>query len=864
MTPICVLYGINDDAPLLAVQSLRTTLQLISNGQILDLQAVINIPLTTLEESRYCIYLRFEKITTYEIIATLQCSDHSVSFPLIFDSISAFNNDSLHTLHDGTSCKITHNVSEVIILSSKIHEFKESVLFEFDFGDGAVAINESQSGMVETRHVYQQPGIFDITSTLIFEDDTFCVVGYIHRIKVNITSINDDRNYLERDMKVQKIDSNPRNAAGDNGDITYKPVDEKFSSSNQSNRQSLLSWKLLKKDSNRSVGVISVKRRSTVPEALQLDRTAIELDNDSSPKMERSCLFDVTLNAIPMPLPELKNSNFSVIARPSPFGSYTYAWKSMNDSVVYLGKGRGAFRNRAIFGIVSSGNAYITLNISNSNCWMVKGIWLDILILTKFDNYAITLPSKEYLIVNKSIDILITSTGMEKSNIFFYISCDGKKLADIERQRPPSASNFSTSFVAVGNHYCEARAYIKGKLGALENNTALGVKTTIRKDFDIRNIITRFAYGVLVKGIPVESSTRPCNCLKTFEAAEPITVYFISDGFNTTFSFMIYLYQDVDARLSAKKHDIAGRWNAISQESSAIFTYFSNSTNISTIELQADNVVSKKVGMFKAQFLERITPFKVQAAFYQKIRTQVKLDLTAHKGTYVTYYWQVPGDPAKVTLTPTLWYTFKKAIGNTIISVFASNKISVYTISKPIYVYHEITGLKVQLTSNSSVFCVPTAIQIEIIANGGSNVFCNISSGSRIWYLDTARPRASGGDMISCKSALNFTSIGFYNFTVAMYNAVDMLQVQLPSIEVIVPDPNPFKLNVASSTSTLETDAVFITTGNFSCPLLRCNFDFGDAANATFQHVANGYTVRHRYTKMGQYKVSGKLKIYLL
>ena len=862
MTPVCVLYGIKDGAPFLALQSLLTTLQLISNGQIVDLQTVINIPSTGLEENRYCIYLQFEKVATYEIIATLQCSNHNVSFPLIFDSISAFNNDSLH-MHDGSRSKITHDVSEAIFLSSKIHEFKESVLFEFDFGDGTVAINESQSGMIEARHIYHHPGIFNITSTLIFEDNTLCVVGYIHRIEVNITSINDDRNYFERNMKVQEIDSNSRHDVRDNGDITYKPVYDKVSSDNESNRQLLVSCKLFKNDSNRSAGVISVKRRSTRPEDLQLDTTAIELDNDSSPTVEKSCLFHVRLNVIPVPLPELKNSNFSVIARPSPLiATYTYAWKSMNDSVVYLDEVSRAFGSTAIFGIVSPGSAYITLNISNLGCSIVKGIWVDI--LTKFDNYAITLTSKEYLIVNRSIDILITATGMEKSKIFFDISCDGKKLADIERQRPPSASKFSTSFVAVGNHYCEARAYIKGKPGTLENNTALGVKTTIRKDFDIRNVITMFRYGVLVSGATVESSTRPCNCLKTFDAAKQIIVYFISDGFNTTFSFMIYPYKDADARSSAKKHDIVGKWDAIRQQSSAIFVYSSNSTNVSTIELQADNVVSKKAGMFKAQFLERITPFQVQAAFYQKIRTPVKLSLTAHKGTYVTYYWQVPGEPAKESQTPTLWYTFKKAIGNTIISVFASNKISVYTISKPIYVYHEITGLKAQLTSNSSVFCVPTAIQIEVIAKGGSNVFCNISSGSRTWYRDTARPRAAGGEVISCSTTLNFASIGFYNFTVAMYNSVHMLQVQLPSIKGIVPDPNPFEVKVTSSTSTFETDAIFITKGNFSCPLLRCNFDFGDGANATFQHVVDGYTVRHRYSKMGHYKVSGKLKIYLL
>ena len=174
-TPICVLYGLRDDAPLLALQSSYTTLQLISNGQIVDLQTVINIPSAALEENRYCIYLRFEEIKTYEITATLQCGDHSINFALTFNSISTSNDDLLHSLYDGASNKIMHNVSNVIFLSSEIHKFKETVLFQFDFGDGEVAIYESQSGITEARHNYLEPGIFEITWTAIFENYTNCI-----------------------------------------------------------------------------------------------------------------------------------------------------------------------------------------------------------------------------------------------------------------------------------------------------------------------------------------------------------------------------------------------------------------------------------------------------------------------------------------------------------------------------------------------------------------------------------------------------------------------------------------------------------------------------------------------------------------
>ena len=272
-TPICVLYGVSDDAPLLALQSSYTTLQLISNGQIVDLQTVINIPLTALEENRFCIYFRFEEITTYEITATLQCNDHNVRFPLIFNSISASNYDLLHSLHDVSSSMLMYNVSKLIFVSSEIHKFKETVLFQFDFGDGVVSIDESQSGKIGARHNYLEPGIFEITWTAIFENHALRTIGCIHRFKVNITNNEDDESYL------------------DNEEITYKREYDEISSDNQSKRQTST----------------SIKRRSTEPGDLRFNET-IQFDSDNN--------FTVTMyNSVNM----TRNQVQSIASDSSPF-----------------------------------------------------------------------------------------------------------------------------------------------------------------------------------------------------------------------------------------------------------------------------------------------------------------------------------------------------------------------------------------------------------------------------------------------------------------------------------------------------------------------------------------------------------------
>ena len=686
-TPICVLYGTRNGALLLALQSSYTTLQLISNSQIMDLPTVINIPATALEDNRYCVYLCFEEITTYEMVATLQCSDQNVSFPLIFNSISASKHDSMNTFHDGPRNKITRNVSEVTILSSEIHKFKESVLFQFDFGDGVVVINESQSGLTEARHYYLQPGVFDITSTAIFKNDDFYMIGYIHKIKANITHVNESQNYLEPKTILSEFDPDTQGVISDDGEVTYKRMYDEILSHNQSERQAF----------------VSINRRSAEPEDLQLN-TTIQYDDDS-PKVAKltSCLGNFSVTAGQgNPVIAMRGQTLRAYLIFDVHNSNVFVQWYHNASVKVVRTSPDKKSFWSDFLLLLATPVQLTVqafSLSNFACKAEGGVWIDI--HEPFDKYSLNVTSNDqFLLINASVEIHIKATGMERFDIYFNISCDGEKLAPVLRRPYALASIYQTKFITVGRHFCESRAYIKGMPGSLENFTAPGTNTTVRKYFSIKKPITIFKYDIKLNGTSLASSSKPHNRQTFLPVFENIAIYFICDGYNTTFSFIIYPYQDDDARLTAKKHYIVGEWNATSQTASANFTYSSNSLGSFTIELQADNVFSRKVSNITANFRKRITPFEIQLSFYKKIRTVVRSDstsysqklrmlvkfnLTSHNGDFISYHWKIGAGFSKVSRTSTLLHTFNEEIANKNVSVFAFNNLSSYSTSKLIY-----------------------------------------------------------------------------------------------------------------------------------------------------------------------------------
>ena len=859
-TPICVLYGTRDDAPLLVLQSSISALQLISNGQIVDLQTFISMPSTALEENRHCVYLRFEEITTYDIVVTLQCSDHNASFPLIFNSISASKDDSMNSLHDGSRNKITRNVSEAIILSSEIHEFKESVLFQFDFGDGMVLINESQSGLTEARHYYLQPGIFNITSTAIFKDDNLCMIGKSHQIKAYITLVDDSQNYMEPKTIMSELNPDTQRVISNDGEVTYKQIYDDLLSHNQSERKTFISF----------------KRRSVVPDALQ-HNTSVQYDNES-PEVAMSCSFGrhwLATRYYERPLNAVINQTFRISLVFDRFRYVSIEYEYNSSVVVSYRYDR--LDVWAVFRPVLATPAYISANITMLGrpwCRSKRGIWIDI--HEPFEEYALDVTSKNQFLIYTPVEIHIKATGLGRFDIYYDVSCDGVKLASVFRRPYSLVSRYQTKFITAGRHFCESRAYINGMLGILEERyIAPGTRTTVGKNFSVENRMTFFEYDMKVNGKSLLSSINSHNRQTFLPVSENITFYFIGDGYKTTFSLTVYSYQDVNARLTAKKQYIVGEWNATSQTVSASFTYSSSNLGLFTIELQADNVLSRKVRNVTAIFRKRITPFEIQLLFCQKIRTlvrsdltsysqkirmKVKFNLTSHNGDFISYHWKIGAGFSKVTRTATLLHTFNTEISLENVSVCAFNNLSSYGISKSIF--QDIRGLQATWNANSFVLCFPTVIQIRGVAKGGKNTICNITSGSRTLHHDIARPRAPREEMLACNTTLNLSSFGFYNFTVTMYNSVVMSQVQVQSIEGI--ESNPFKVNMTSATTTVEKDAVFIITGDFLCPLVRCNFDFGDGTKGTFQHVINGSSVRHRYRKTGHYKVSGMLKIYLL
>ena len=686
-TPICVLYGTRENAPLLVLQSSYSTLQLISNGQIVDLHTIINIPSTALEENRYCVHLRFEEITTYDIVVTLQCSDQNVSFPLIFNSISASKHDSMNTFHDGPRNKITRNVSEVIILSSEIHKFKESVLFQFDFGDGVVVINESQSGLTEARHYYLQPGNFIITSTAIFKNDDFYMIAYVHKIKANITHVNESQNYLEPKTILSEFDPDTQGVISDDGEVTYKRMYDEILSHNQSERQAF----------------VSINRRSAEPEDLQLN-TTIQYDDDS-PKVAKltSCLGNFSVTAGQgNPVIAMRGQTLRAYLIFDVHNSNVFVQWYHNASVKVVRTSPDKKSFWSDFLLLLATPVQLTVqafSLSNFACKAEGGVWIDI--HEPFDKYSLNVTSNDqFLLINASVEIHIKATGMERFDIYFNISCDGEKLAPVLRRPYALASIYQTKFITVGRHFCESRAYIKGMPGSLENFTAPGTNTTVRKYFSIKKPITIFKYDIKLNGTSLASSSKPHNRQTFLPVFENIAIYFICDGYKTTFSFIIYPYQDDDARLTAKKHYIVGEWNATSQTASANFTYSSNSLGSFTIELQADNVFSRKVSNITANFRKRITPFEIQLSFYKKIRTVVRSDstsysqklrmlvkfnLTSHNGDFISYHWKIGAGFSKVSRTSTLLHTFNEEIANKNVSVFAFNNLSSYSTSKLIY-----------------------------------------------------------------------------------------------------------------------------------------------------------------------------------
>eukprot|EP00112_Aurelia_sp_Birch-Aquarium-sp1_P017508 Seg4066.1 transcript_id=Seg4066.1/GoldUCD/mRNA.D3Y31 product=Polycystin-1 protein_id=Seg4066.1/GoldUCD/D3Y31 len=671
------------------------------------------------------------------------------------------------------------------------------------------------------------------------------MVGYIYIIEVNITQVDHDENYSERKILMPKIYPDTPLDVRDNGEITHKSVYDELLSDNQSKKNTF----------------ISIKRRSAEPEDFQLN-TTMEFDQ---PKAGRCIRFIIRSDGWYLeagaPKITFQYRPFTIVVDFPYSDTFVIQYKPTKGSLGSIRQWDVNSRvHYARFYPILANSVIITIRILVKRTSCVETAAFAVNVLGEMYNFHFKVASKDQFLVNTMVNINIFLNNLESLDIYFDVSCDGVKVASIKRSLPPMATTTSTYFTTAGRHICFVTAYIKGKPDLLRQMYYRIKNTKIMDSFIITNRMTMFKYDMEVDGAYVASSSNPYKSQIFLQTSKNITVYFISDGYNTTFSLIVYPYQDADARLTAKKHYIAGAWNATSQRISAKLIYSSSSSGSFTIALQADNVVSRHVSNITANFRERITPFEIQASYYQKIRTLVRFNLASHNGDFISYHWKIGAGFSKVTRTATLLHIFNNELGNANISVFASNNLSSYSRSKSIYVYKEIEGLQAIWSANSFVFCVPSDIQIRGIAKGGRNVICDISSGSRTLYHDIARPRAPGGEMIVCNTTFNLSSIGFYNFTVKMYNSVNMTQVQVRSIEGIASDSNPFKVNMTSAISTVETDAVFIITGDSPCPLLRCDFDFGDGNNGTFQHVSNRSSHRHRYTKMGHYKVSGMLK----
>lgn len=203
-----------------------------------------------------------------------------------------------------------------------------------------------------------------------------------------------------------------------------------------------------------------------------------------------------------------------------------------------------------------------------------------------------------------------------------------------------------------------------------------------------------------------------------------------------------------------------------------------------------------------------------------------------------------------------------EAQGTFDIQLKAWNRLSSINETLTVLVESPIIGFYVQVTGNSSIFCVPYDIEIQIVAIEGYNVVCEIE------WADNMLPKAQVNaslhqERISCAARYSLLIPAQYNFTALMYNAVSR---EVTTSIVTGKQPTMYDLNLVAIVSDvlIGSDSVLKINGNFECPLLNCSIDFGDGKRIDAEFVINGSTFPHRYKTPGAYRISGKISSLVL
>ena len=894
---VCVCFRSDKSITLELPLAINSVTGYEKTGKKFSLPKTLNVQSGSGLRSRYCIQFVFFERKHYEIPAYLkQRRERSdVSFSVSVITLSKFVIREV-TAHKG---HLEVHLHQFIFFRLEVFTLKGAVIFQIDFSDGVTEQYGSNRGSSEFVHAYQKIGTYNVSVFLAYTADSGfqCLA---HSFSVSVTSGNSYRG-VERRLKEQSDRTHPTyrweflqdGIAVGHGQYSsirkfrMKETNTEYLTertdfqSNDLTVQSLSSAYITSISMVPYRGNLAVKGKNFTIEVIveplgetyQYLWTSIKGNTVYIRQNDNLATFkalkgssDLIMVFVNSRINRVTSSYTALIEKP--FDQFTVEYRSNNNfefgfPIRLQIKSDGLDRSGVRYTLICQGlhvaftsknghTTYLDATLplyGNLTCDLIADVASPYTPIDAYCAPGVTPTNRQYIISRNKIqnltyDVKVNGTRMLSkaipiNQIFFVeLTCDGV------------GARLKVQFQdIVFEHWAEWNQTL--------NNTKTVFQLSSKKGGSFNILLSAWNYV--------------SNKSKTFEVLilDRITDFAIETP--------DYIVVKRVATFSLSPHNgtsVTYKWN-INNASIDILNedrhlhYIFNASGQINISVIATNEISKAVANKQAYVYEDLT--YVSWGYTQNITNiatnkSFPINLTIHSGLPVSLSIEV-GSHVMVnrTVKPSVNNVFYYAFGSPglydINAVVSSPVGSRLQLSHVLNVENTIKGVVSKWTRNISTFCVPFDMEIYATAEQGTNIYCNISSGS----TNTATKQAlydSINKVSFCRVTYRLINFGTYQFSTAMYNSVSAEKVFTKPIHGVNSSMSTFALNITSGYAKFGTDSLAKIVTDFDCPFASCSIDFGDGSSPQVSYqIQNGSVFRHVYSAIGLYLISGRVTL---
>lgn len=857
-----------------------------------DLPCMVNLSWHQSDTERKCIYLVFGDVNRHTIFLRIKSGAfEAVSIFIRIKVLPQPSNDRSRGLASNEIMQqIGVPINRPLRFSSVVASVTGPVLFQWEFGDGHIVLDESAKGFSSVSHTYNTTGCFHFSITVLyFSSKSRTTVG----LSDNLFICSNLRSKLPtRDFGTRQIFS------------------WKFYSAGHELGRVWASTVRLERDRNlirRDIGGVASPRGGAARRSdLRRGRYRLATSIDDNKLMVVGHRFTYRV--------KITGGNHSAI------GSFNFSHSPHDFLELYAHSGIDRFAS------------YLVKSATKGVLIVHHRLGIDrkhIETMDEFDNFRVRYASDYGYKTGRPITVHIESTGMHVVGIQYKLVCDGVEVFEnFNRTARIVKRNFTLSGVDVGC-ICTVTASIPAPSGNLSEYVVPG-----SKESDSQCLMSCKLTAMLTYELKVDGTVSPSLTLST---KKPIHLAVSTKACAKKFSV---LFQTKNIT----KHRVLSGGT-----STAVFAIESKVIGIHTVQLTAWNEWTNWNAAFNINFMHSITKFVMTGPDVSKLMTLVSFGTSPHEGTAVAYTWII--DEEISAIYRKYYYIFERPMVN-YLEVVARNDVSTYTVGKSIrgvagmtsltwgntqpvenvpssksylvvirmggdfaatcrftingtshadtlsvsptkpimypVTFHRkgiyiikadawnklkqrrslrkmvivddvILGLSVRWTGNKPVYCVPFAIEIKASARKGSNVVCKIKQSDDV--LIDVKAKVSLHGVISCSTMYVMTAPGDYAFTVTMRNPVSSKHLSTGIIKGMLSTAGAFDLSMSAQDVRIGSESILTLTGKLECPLLNCSIDYGDGTSELVKDVVHGTTMRHRYRLVGKYRISGNKEL---